>query len=188
MRAKVILPVSVLALVVVASAVYFHFKPDQPAPAVAETAASGDSASAAPSALPAILKKVSGPAQAHDGLPVQQDDADDLNSADHDEYVQERDAQIHQMGMSHNPAALPTILAELHNTDPAIRATALTATMDFGSKDAIPALKNEMTWAEDPREKVEIQRAINFLQVPPFALDENGAFAPDPSDQPAPSR
>jgi hypothetical protein len=181
MRAKVILSASVLALVVLAPAIYLHYKPAEPAP-TAEVA-SDDSTNAAPAALPAILHRVSGPTQAHDGVAVQQDAAADLKAADHEEYVTKRKAELYQLGVSQDPASLPTILTELHNPDPDIRSTALTATMDFGSKDAIPALKNEMSWTEDLQEKIEILKAINFLQLPPYALDEKGEFTHD-----APSR
>jgi hypothetical protein len=187
MRAKVILPVSVLAFVVVASAVYFHFKVSEPAPA-AEPVASDASDAVAPAATPKILQRVSSQARAHDGVPVEQDDAADLKAANHDEYVQERNVQLYQLGMSQNPAALPTILAELHNSDPAIRSTALTATMEIGSKDAIPALRNEMSWTEDLQEKLEIQKAIDFLQLPPFAMDEHGAFVQQTDGQSSSAR
>jgi hypothetical protein len=181
MRAKVILSVSVLALVVLLPAVYFHYKAGEPAPA-AEPVASGDGTNAAPAALPAILHSVSGPAQAQSGddVPAQQDAAADLNSPEHQEYATARKAELCQIGVSQNPAALHTIITELHNPDPDIRQTALAAAMDFGSKEAIPALKNEMAWAEDPREKVEIQKAIEFLELPPFSLDENGAISQQP--------
>jgi hypothetical protein len=187
MRAKVILSVAVLALAVLAPAIYFHSKAGEPAPA-AEPVASDDSTNAAPSALPKILHRVSGAAQAQSAEAVQQDAAADLNAADHAEYVTKRNAELYQMGVSQNPAALHTILTELHNPDPAIRSTALTATMDFGSKDAVPTLKREMTWAEDPHDKLEIQKAIDFLQTQPFSLDENGMIAPDQPDKYPPAR
>ena len=185
MRAKVILPASVLALVVLLPAIYFHFKSRNPPPA-AEPVASDDSTNAAPAALPAILHRISSPARAPDSVPAQQDAAADLKAADHQEYVIQRKAELYQMGVSQDPAALRTILSEVHNPDPEIRQTALTAAMDFGSKDAIPALRNEMAWTEDPQEKVEIQKAINFLQLPPFSLDENGAISQQPADGSAP--
>jgi hypothetical protein len=173
MRAKVVLSASLLALVVLVPALYLHFKPDQPEP-VAGAVAGDDGTNAVPAALPAILHRVS--AQAHDGVAVQEDAAADLKAANHEEYVTKRKAELSEMGVSRDPGSLKTILAEVRNPDPEIRQTALTATMDFGSQDAIPALKNEITWAEDPQEKIEIQKAIDFLQLPSFALDENGGL------------
>jgi hypothetical protein len=176
MRAKIILPVSVLALAVLLPAIYFHYKSGEPA----EPVASDDGTNAAPAALPAILHRVSGPAlaQAGGGVPTRSDAAADLNSPEHQEYVSERKAELSQMGVSRNPAALHSILTDLHNADPDIRQSALAATMDYGSQDAIPALKNEMAWAEDPEEKAAIQKAIKFLELPTFAVDASGRLTP----------
>ncbi len=182
MRAKVILSVSVVALVVLAPAVYFRYKSSEP-PAAAEPVASEDSTNAAP-AVPAILHRaaVAGQNQAHTSLSDQEDPAADLNSPAHQEYVARRNAELYQMGVSKDPASLRTILKEVHNADPQIRESALTAIKDVGSKDAIPGLKNELAWAQDLQEKLEIQKAIEFLELPPLILDGKGGIAPDPAD------
>jgi hypothetical protein len=171
MRAKVILSVSLLALILLAPAVYFRFKSSEPAPSVGPVA-SVDGTNTAPT-VPAILHRIAGQTHASDSAPGRSDAAADLNSPEHQEYVNTRDAEICQMGVRKDADSLKTILAELHNPDPNIRQTALTAVMDIGSKDAIPTLKNEMAWAEDPEEKVAIQKAIKFLELPTLAMDAN---------------
>jgi hypothetical protein len=181
MRAKVILSASVLALIVLVPALYFHYKQPGQTPAV-EPNASEASPNAGPSALPAILHRVAGAAHAPDSVPVQENNAADLKAAGHEEYVAQREAELSQMGTSREPGALKTILAEVHNADPDIRQAALSAAMDFGSKDAIPTLRNEITLTEDLQEKVEIQKAIDFLQLQPFELDENGGIRQPPAD------
>jgi hypothetical protein len=175
MRANVILSVLGLALVVLLPAVYFHYKSDQPA--AAESAATDDSTNAAALVLPAILHRVTASVNAQDTVSAQSEEAADLNAPGHPEYVTQRKAELYQLGMSQTPESLHDILIEVHNPDPAIRQAALAATMDFGSKDAIPTLQQEMTWAEDPEEKFEIHKAIEFPQLPPFSLDENGAIS-----------
>ena len=172
MRAKIILPVSVLALAVLAPAVYFHYKPAQAPP---EPVAGDDSTNAAP-AIPAILQRASGPglAQAGDSVPTREDAAADLNSPEHPAYVANREAELSQMGASQDPASLQSILTDLRSPDADIRRSAVAATMDFGSPDAIPALKTEEAWTEDVEEKVAIEKAIKFLAVPSLAFGANG--------------
>jgi HEAT repeat protein len=100
-----------------------------------------------------------------------------LNAPDHGDYVQERKAELLDLTTSSDPSALPAILSALNNQDPEIRQTALSAVMQVGNKDALPALKNQLAWAEDPREKVAIQDAIDFLQLPPADQIKSEALA-----------
>jgi hypothetical protein len=98
--------------------------------------------------------------------PPEPDSGADPNAANHQDYVTERRAELGDLGTSNDPASLKTILSELNNQDQRIRTAALDATVQFGSQDAIPALRNEMAWAEDPHEKAAIADAIDFLQLP----------------------
>jgi HEAT repeat protein len=164
MRAKVILSVAFLALAILLPAVYFHYKSARP-PAVEQPVASDDTAP--PAALPPILKRVVQD-RPKEGLPARPASPVSLIGSDHDKYVLERKAQLVDLGMSDNPANLKSILAEMENPEPEIRRAALSATVQFGSKDAIPVLQNEMSYATDPQEKVDIQKAIEFLQLPTF--------------------
>src|SRR5487761_2507549 len=49
--------------------------------------------------------------------------------------------RLRQVSMSDDPAALPPILADLTNPEKDVRDAAINAAREFGSKDAIPALK-----------------------------------------------
>jgi hypothetical protein len=136
-------------------------------------AVASDDSNASPTALPPILKRASNGAQVQgQGVAVQ--DPADANLS-HDEYVTKRKADLYDMGMSENPASLKIILSEIHNPDPEIRQAALTATMDLGSPEAIPALQNEMAWAEDLQEKMDLKNAIDFLQLPKFGASDETA-------------
>lgn len=90
---------------------------------------------------------------------------------DHDTYVLKTRGELSELGMQNDPESLKKILSELENPEPEIRKAALTATLDFGSKDAIPTLQNELNWATDPQEKVDIQKAIDFLELPTLSND-----------------
>jgi hypothetical protein len=119
----------------------------------------------APAAVPPILKRV---APSKEGLPERPSAPMNLTGSAHDDYVLQRKAQLIDMGMSDNPANLKVILSELENPEPEIRQAALTATLDFGSKDALPVLQNELAYATDLQEKMDLKNAIDFLQLPKF--------------------
>jgi hypothetical protein len=170
MRAKVILSASALALLILAPTIYFHFTPsspppDQPAPAPEQVAIATPQTSAAP-AVPRH-RWTAGPANGGEGVPAP-GVAADLSAANHEDYVAARQAELAQLGMSDDPADLKTILSELNNKDARIRSAALSATIQFRSQDAIPALQNEIAWTDDPQEKVDLLNAIKYLQLPTF--------------------
>jgi hypothetical protein len=178
MRTKVLLSVVLLAVLILVPAIYFYSAGDS-APR-AETAAApvaqegGADAAAVPATKPSPRTIL--PGRAPQPPPSTRPIAADVGAPGHQEYVLQRKADLLQMGMTDDPAALKTILSELNNQDPEIRKTALTAAVDFGSKDAIPALKNQLDLTDDFREKMEIQKAIDFLELPP-ARPETSAIS-----------
>ena len=167
MRTKVVLSASVLAVLVLAPALYFRFAPSSPSPD--QSAPAPEQAAAAPAvAAPVAAHPRRVVAPANDGAGVTVPDTADSTSDNPEDAVAERVAQLTQLGMSDDPADLKIILTELNNKNSEIRTSALAAVVQFGSKDAIPALKNEMSWTEDPEEKVEIKKAIDYLNLPSF--------------------
>jgi hypothetical protein len=169
MRTKVVLSASGLALLILAPAIYFHFAPasippDQSAPAP-EQAVIAPQASATPAVTHHHLR--AGPANGGEGVPAP-DAAADLAAADHEDYVATRQAELTQLGMSDDPSDLKIILAELNNKDSRVRGSALSAAIQFGSQDAIPALQNEILLTDDPQEKVDLLNAIKYIQLPSF--------------------
>jgi hypothetical protein len=172
MRAKVILCACALALGVLLPAVYFRFKSDTPAPVPAPAVAEDTSSS--PEGLPSILKRVTPKSE---GTLARSSGPARPSGLSHEEYVLQRRAELSELGMNNDPDSLKTILSELENPDAEIRQAALTATLDFGSKDAIPSLQNEMAYATDPQEKVDLQKAIDFLELPRLGEDDSGSTA-----------
>ena len=188
MRAKVVLSASGLALLILAPAIYFHLAPSSPPPDQSAPApvAAADQASTPPAPRHHLTI---GPANGGEGVPAP-DAAADLSASDHADYALTRRGELTQMGMSDDPSDLKTILSELNNKDPDIRQAALSATIQFGSKDAIPALQNEIAWTEDPQEKVDLQKAIKYLQLPSFQEFKTslaGAATQQSSEQPPPA-
>jgi hypothetical protein len=179
MRIKIILPAFALALAILVLAFHYSSGPVTTGTGAAksQTPVAGASVAAVPPAFPrAMTSYAIIPAASR------RDDFANLSvppPAPGPQYALQRTAELNQLAASDDPANLQTILSELNNPDPVIRKAALRATVDFGSRDAIPALSNAMASVDDPQEKVDIIKAINFLQLPRFRPEnQQAATAP----------
>jgi HEAT repeat protein len=84
----------------------------------------------------------------------------------HQAYVEQRSAELMDIAMTDDRTNLDIILSELTNRDPEIRKAALEATIQFGSRDAIPKMADAASQTDDPNEKAAIADAIEFLKLP----------------------
>jgi HEAT repeat protein len=80
--------------------------------------------------------------------------------------VETRAAELMQLAMNDDAASLETILKELRNPNPAIRHAALQAAIQFGSRDALPAIEQAAQDTDDASEKTQLLGAIAFLKLP----------------------
>jgi hypothetical protein len=71
-----------------------------------------------------------------------------------------------ELALNNDSASLKIILAELGNPNRAIRNAALQAAVQFGSRDAIPSLRQATAQVDDSDEKAELLQAIEFLKLP----------------------
>lgn len=76
--------------------------------------------------------------------------------------------ELTELGARNDPESFRRIIASLQDPKPEIRTAALEATIQFGSRDAIPVLKELAAKTEDAREKVAILDAAEFLELPSF--------------------
>jgi hypothetical protein len=95
-----------------------------------------------------------------------------------DEASRQRVAELQQMASTRDPGSLDTVLSELKNQDARIRRAALAAAVEIGSRSAIPVLQEAMEGNLEPGEKVSIQQAIEFLQLPTLTEANLGRNAP----------
>jgi hypothetical protein len=86
----------------------------------------------------------------------------------HKKYVRDATSRLASLSMNDDQASLDAILVELKNPDKEIRAAALSATVQFNDRSAIPALQKIAAETEDPYEKVEILKAIDYMKQPSF--------------------
>lgn len=194
MRARIIIPVLALGLLLAAAA--WLLRPGRADLAVGENATVGGASHPTladrPGTLPDSPKPVVTKAPAPAFHPLVDTNTPGMESPTQREqdYVEQRVAELMDLGMDDQPASLQTILGELNNREPEIRQAAVQASMQFGSRDAIPRLRDAMDQTDDLKEKMAIQEAIEFLQTP-SALEvvaTHGKAAPTANAHPAPPR
>ncbi len=175
MRLKIVLPLLVLALLAAAALLLSPFGRHSPSPPqqIEQTARSAEPATSSnPQPTPESATQPAAPA-------IENNQA----------YVEQRVAELSDLGAQDDAASLEAILLELTNRDPEIRKAALDAAIQFGSRDAIPKLAEAASQTDDVHEKTALYNAIEFLQLPSVSeLQTNqGPVAPrQPGARPAP--
>jgi hypothetical protein len=174
MRAKVVIPLLVVGIIAVLLLVVARPKSSalgsQPAQV---TTTAGDSMPKTTSAR--HLEDISNFSPVRpEGNPTASEVAtDDSANADYEVYVINRTTELENLGMTDDPNSLATIESEFDNRDPRIQKAAVAAAVQFGSRDAIPALQDAYRHFDDPGQKVNIQKAIDFLELPAMDLTAN---------------
>jgi hypothetical protein len=160
MRAKIVIPI--LGLSVLLFALVMWLKPSASTPQVAAapaptTSLTSPSASAAPRET--FQPKI-------DPVALVEERKD---------FSRQRVSELMQMGATKDAQFFHSVLADLTSDDPAIRRAALTATVDYADRSAIPALQQAADALADPQEKVNLLHAIDFLKLPTFTEANAGA-------------
>ena len=118
-------------------------------------------------AAPAVSKRASRePRVAVPALPPPVASPHPTGTAEHRDWLQSRGEALMDLSWMEDRASLDAILAELSNPDAGIRRAALAATLNFGSRDAIPRLQSAARAAADPLEKQELEKAVEHLKLP----------------------
>ncbi len=102
---------------------------------------------------------------------------DDSVNEENEDYVSNRISELEDLGMTDDPHSLAEIESEFDNRDPRIQKAAVAAAIQFGSRDAIPALQDAYRHFDDPEQKLNIQKAIDFLELPSMAEAGNATAA-----------
>ncbi len=169
MRIKIVIPLLLLGLLV--AGLPFVVRPKHaalvsatmPVIPAAKAPASGDGSSGQQ-----VLQQL--PATPEDNLPDPHitiaNGPDTPPPANYEDYANRRIAELEDLGMSGNASALSTIESELDSRDPRIQKAAVSAAIQFGSRDAIPALREVYDHTDDSGQKLNLQKAIEFLELP----------------------
>jgi hypothetical protein len=65
-----------------------------------------------------------------------------------------------------SPDTISLLLSKLTHQEPEVRKAALEALVQLNATNAIPGLEEALKLTEDPREKVALMEAINYLKLP----------------------
>ena len=111
----------------------------------------------------------------------------------HEADIQAHIDRLQELQAEDDPVSLQAILAELTSPEKEIREAAIEATIQFGSRDAIPELRELASRTDDANEKKALMDAAAFLDLP--KVSEIQAQKPDgktqdaapPQDPPSPS-
>ena len=87
-------------------------------------------------------------------------------SPENQEWIAKRITELEALAWFEDSGSLGKIVAELRNPQPEIRAAALEATREFGSRDAIPYLEAISRTADDLLEQRAIADLVEFLKLP----------------------
>ncbi|HSU57458.1 MAG TPA: hypothetical protein VLT36_25675 [Candidatus Dormibacteraeota bacterium] len=150
--------------------------------AAARSQAGGNTAETVSSAAPLVQNSVK-PAQI---APAKTDRLEE----EHEAAVTARVNELMDLASNDDADSLRSIVGEFNNPDPEIRKAAIDATIQFGSKDAIPYLENAAPWAATAQEKKEFDDAIEFLKLPPLTealseLQAHNTVIPPPKTTPS---
>jgi HEAT repeat protein len=124
-----------------------------------ETASTSPSRTPVPAAAPPLATPL--PAN---GPPV-------VSAEDRQEAIDAEVERVERLGMNDDGASLSGILQALTNSEKEVRLAAIEATKQFGSTNAIPALKVAAENANDLKEKIAASEAVDFLSLPPATFD-----------------
>jgi hypothetical protein len=153
MRPKIVFALLLLALLVLGAVFLLkqHWGNAATPPPVNESVTPAPVASVAPPPAPVPAA----PAATNAPTPEQREAAIDAETD-----------RLQEWSMSDDPASLSNILADLTNPEKEIRDAAIEATKQFGSSNAIPALKAAAANTTDTEEQIALLEAANFLSLP----------------------
>jgi hypothetical protein len=99
-------------------------------------------------------------------LPAPADPPHTAGSPAHQEWIDARIAELDELAWQEDSASLQKILTEIRSPESAIRAAAIAATREFGSRDAVPYLRAIADETRDPAESKVLTELIEYLDLP----------------------
>ena len=171
MRPKFVFALLLLALLTLGAAFLLKQRlgnTSTPAPATLESATPTPVASVAPPPAPAPVPAAPTPTNT-------------LTPEQHQAAIDAETDRLQQWCMNDDPASLSNILADLTNSEKEIRDAAIEAAKQFGSTNAIPALKAVAANTADTEEQIALLEAANFLSLP--SINFGGPATPKTPEQ-----
>jgi len=159
-----------LALLVLSAAIFLrqHFGNITPPP-LNDSATPAPVASVAPPPEPVSISIPAAPVVANAPTDEQRQAAIDAETD-----------RLQQWSTDDDPTSLSNILADLTSSEKEIRDAAVEAAKQFGSTNAIPALKAAAESTDDVQQKIAYLEAADFLALPSMDLTAPSANPPTP--------
>jgi hypothetical protein len=167
MRAKIAVPIILLAGVFLFYAYWFRPQPAAAVEPATPAAASGKTW------VVAAANQEAQPQPVPVELPAAP--SGDAGAAPDNEAIDESIVRLEELAMNNDSDSLNLILLSLTDTNSLIREAALEAAIQFNSPEAIPWLQAALPKLEIPREKVQVLAAIEFLKLQPLSLNDGPA-------------
>src|ERR1035437_4153950 len=148
MRPKFILTILLAGVLAVGAIIFLKQHSSAPVPNVAPAPAVSSAPTPEPAPAPApVVTKTLTPEERQADIDAETD-------------------RLSAWAMTDDPQSLSNILAQLTNPNEDIREAAIEAAKQFGSTNAIPALKAAADATDDLQEKIAYLEAADFLSVP----------------------
>ena len=151
MRPKVVFGLVVLLLAFIAAAFLLKSRKENPVPPTTETPATSEVVNASPPPMP--LSQPTAPPHV-------------LTDEERQSAIDAEVSRLQDWSMNDDPASLSNILADLTSPEKDIREAAIEAAKQFGSTNAIPALKTAAVNSTNTDEQIEMLQAAEFLTLP----------------------
>ncbi len=103
---------------------------------------------------------------AEDDLPLPADLAEIVVRYRGAETPEEREQALLELALTDDPESLSFLLDELDRADEAERESVLSAVVQFGSRDAVPRLREMALVARSPDEARRLTEAADYLELP----------------------
>jgi len=168
MRPKFVLALILVTALVLGAAVYFQ---QRLAPLPPE-APSESAALPAPAAHPDLAAAANATRRfkpAPVAVPAAVVAANPMNAEQVQAYIEDETSRLQDWSTQNDPASLAAILSDLTNSEKSVRLAAIEAAKQFGSGDAIPALKASVGSTADTEEQIALLEAADFLSLPTIA-------------------
>jgi hypothetical protein len=140
--------------------------PPAPAPGFAETPVSPRGTDPLGSQPAPALPSTEAASEAEDGLPLPADLAEIVAHYRGAETPEERERALLELALTDEPESLSFLLDELDRVDEDQRESVLSAVVQFGSREAVPRLRQLALEARSPDEARRLTEAADYLELP----------------------
>ena len=152
--------------------------PPAPAPGFAETPVSPRGTEPLESQPASVLPSIEAASEAEDDMPLPADLAEIVARYRGGETPEERERALLELALTDEPESLSFLLDELDRVDEDQRESVLSAVVQFGSREAVPPLRQLALEARSSDEARRLTEAADYLELPSLTEIRRGLREP----------